>query len=131
MLYAQDLGSQLVAHLAAGPGLTLDACAAPGGKAMLIADLVGDDGRVIAAEASPRRLRAMAGLSRRWGSENLRLDLADANRPPFGGAFDRVLIDAPCSGLGTLGRHPDIRWRPPRRHQKRGTPWPPSISSSV
>ncbi len=111
VLYAQDLGSQIVAHLAAVPGLTLDACAAPGGKALLIADLVGRDGRVVAAEASPRRLHSMVGLSRRWGSPNLRLVLGDASRPPFAGGFDGVLIDAPCSGLGTLGRHPDIRWR--------------------
>jgi 16S rRNA (cytosine967-C5)-methyltransferase len=111
VLYVQDQGSQLVAHLAATPGVTLDACAAPGGKALLIADLLGSDSRVIAAEASPRRLRSMGLLQRRWGSPNVRLVLADGNRPPFGGAFDAVLIDAPCTGLGTIGRHPDIRWR--------------------
>jgi 16S rRNA (cytosine967-C5)-methyltransferase len=111
VLYVQDQGSQLVAHLAAGPGLTLDACAAPGGKATLIADLAGEEGRVVAAEASPRRLRAMAGLCRNWGSEHLDLVLADGTRPPFARGFDTVLVDAPCSGLGTLARHPDIRWR--------------------
>jgi 16S rRNA (cytosine967-C5)-methyltransferase len=111
VLYVQDQGSQLVAHLAARPGLTLDACAAPGGKAMLVADLLGGQGRVIAAEASPRRLRMMGALCRRWGSPKIRLVLADGNRPPFGGGFDVVLLDAPCTGLGTLGRHPDIRWR--------------------
>jgi 16S rRNA (cytosine967-C5)-methyltransferase len=111
VVYAQDQGSQLVAHLAATPGLTLDACAAPGGKSMLIADLLGTEGRVIAAEASPRRLRATAALCRRWGSPNVRLVLADGHRPPFAGGFDGVLIDAPCTGLGTLARHPDIRWR--------------------
>jgi len=110
-LYVQDQGSQLVAHLAARAGLTLDACAAPGGKATLIADLVGDEGRVVAAEASPRRLRATVGLCRNWGSEHLDLVLADGLRPPFARAFDTVLVDAPCSGLGTLARHPDIRWR--------------------
>jgi 16S rRNA (cytosine967-C5)-methyltransferase len=112
VIYPQDQGSQLVAHLAATPGLTLDACAAPGGKSTLIADLLENGGRVIAAEASPRRLRAMAALCRRWGSPNVRLVLADSHRPPFaGGGFDGVLIDAPCTGLGTLARHPDIRWR--------------------
>jgi 16S rRNA (cytosine967-C5)-methyltransferase len=111
VLYVQDQGSQLVAHLAATPGLILDACAAPGGKAMLVADLLGSESRVIAAESSPRRLRSMAGLCRRWGSSNIRLVRADGSRPPFAGFFDAVLIDAPCSGLGTLGRHPDIRWR--------------------
>jgi 16S rRNA (cytosine967-C5)-methyltransferase len=53
----------------------------------------------------------MAVLCRRWGAPNLRLLLADGQRPPFGGGFDAVLLDAPCTGLGTLGRHPDIRWR--------------------
>jgi 16S rRNA (cytosine967-C5)-methyltransferase len=111
VLYVQDQGSQLVAHLAATPGLTLDACAAPGGKATLVADLVGTAGRVIAAEVSPRRLRSLASLARRWGCPNLRLVAADGHRPPFAGPFDAVVIDAPCTGLGTLGRHPDIRWR--------------------
>jgi 16S rRNA (cytosine967-C5)-methyltransferase len=110
-IYVQDQGSQLVAHLAAAPGLTLDACAAPGGKALLIADLFGTDSRVIAAEASRRRLRSMAALRRRWGSPNVAFVLADGNRPPFREGFDTVLVDAPCTGLGTLGRHPDLRWR--------------------
>ncbi|HLA79953.1 MAG TPA: transcription antitermination factor NusB [Vicinamibacteria bacterium] len=111
VLYLQDMGAQLVAHLAAVPGLVLDACAAPGGKATLIADLLGDAGRVVAAEASPRRLRTLAALVARWGSTNLRLVAADAARPPFGCRFDAVLLDAPCSGLGTLTRNPDIKWR--------------------
>ena len=111
ILYAQDQGSQLVAHLAAAPGHAFDACAAPGGKSTLMADLVGDHGRVIAAEASAKRLRTMADLVRRWASPNVRLVLADANQPPFGPSFDTVLLDAPCTGLGTLGRNPDIRWR--------------------
>lgn len=111
ILYAQDQGSQLVAHLAAAPGRAFDACAAPGGKSTLMADLVGDHGRVIAAEASAKRLRTMADLVRRWASPNVRLVLADVSRPPFGRSFDTVLLDAPCTGLGTLGRNPDIRWR--------------------
>jgi 16S rRNA (cytosine967-C5)-methyltransferase len=111
LLYLQDEGSQLVAHLAARPGALLDACAAPGGKSTLMADLVGGSGHVVAAEASPRRLRTLATLVARWGSPNVRVVGADALRPPFRGRFDAVLVDAPCSGLGTLGRHPDIRWR--------------------
>jgi 16S rRNA (cytosine967-C5)-methyltransferase len=111
VVYVQDQGSQVVAHLAAGAGLTLDACAAPGGKATLMADLAHHEGRVVAAEVSPRRLRAMAALCRSWGSPHLELVRADGQHPPFAACFDTVLIDAPCSGLGTLGRHPDIRWR--------------------
>lgn len=111
LLYLQDEGSQLVARLAAGPGSRLDACAAPGGKALLMADVAGKAGTVVAAEASPRRLAAMRPLVARWGADNLRLVGADGRRPPFRRGFAAVLIDAPCSGLGTLGRHPDIRWR--------------------
>jgi 16S rRNA (cytosine967-C5)-methyltransferase len=111
MIYLQDQGSQLAAHLATRPGLILDACAAPGGKASLMADLVGDKGRVIASEASSRRLITMASLVSAWGSANVLCVGADALHPPFSARFDSVLIDAPCTGLGTLGRHPDIRWR--------------------
>jgi 16S rRNA (cytosine967-C5)-methyltransferase len=109
-IYVQDQGSQLIAHLAASSGRVLDACAAPGGKATLLADASGD-GLVIAAEASRPRLATMAELLARWGAANVRCVGADALRPPFGCAFDAVLLDAPCSGLGTLARHPDIRWR--------------------
>ncbi len=111
VLHLQDQGSQLVAHLAAGPGRVLDACAAPGGKATLIADALGPDVLVVAGERSLPRLRTLAGLVARWGAPNVRTVGADALRPPFGEPFDTVLLDAPCSGLGTIGRHPDIRWR--------------------
>jgi 16S rRNA (cytosine967-C5)-methyltransferase len=111
LVYVQDQGSQLVAHLAASDGLVLDACAAPGGKSLLIADLGGPRVRVIAAESSRRRLTTLAGLARRWKAPNVLPLAADAARPPFRVRFDSVLLDAPCSGLGTLARHPDIRWR--------------------
>jgi 16S rRNA (cytosine967-C5)-methyltransferase len=110
VLYAQDLGSQLAAELCAHPGEVLDACAAPGGKSLLMADRTGRRGRVVGLEVSPRRLRSFATLARRWGSTVLCLG-GDALRPPFSVRFDAVLLDAPCSGLGTLGRHPDVRWR--------------------
>jgi 16S rRNA (cytosine967-C5)-methyltransferase len=110
VVYVQDAGSQMAARLAARAGLVLDACAAPGGKALLMADLAGESGRVVALESSPRRLRALAALALRWESEVLCVG-GDALRPPFSASFDGVLLDAPCSGLGTLARHPDIRWR--------------------
>jgi 16S rRNA (cytosine967-C5)-methyltransferase len=66
---------------------------------------------VIAAEASTRRLRTLGDLVRRWGADNVHVLGADALRPPFRGRFDSVLLDAPCSGLGTMARHPDLRWR--------------------
>ncbi len=122
-VYMQDRSSQLVARLAAVPGRTLDACSAPGGKALLLADVLGSAGRVIAGEAAPRRLRSLVALTRLWGAANVLPLGADARQPPFRTTFDAVLLDAPCSGLGTLGRHPDIRWRlRPRdilRHAKR------------
>lgn len=108
VVYVQDAGSQLVARLAAADGRVLDACAAPGGKALLLSDL---GSRVVAAEASPRRLRTLARLRERWGARDLALIGADGRRPPFRSTFDAVLVDAPCSGTGTLGRKPDVRWR--------------------
>jgi 16S rRNA (cytosine967-C5)-methyltransferase len=111
VVYVQDRGSQLVARLAAGEGRVLDACAAPGGKSLLVADLGGGSTRVVAAEASRRRLATLARLRERWGAAEVLPVVADARHPPFGGGFDVVLLDAPCSGLGTLARHPDIRWR--------------------
>jgi 16S rRNA (cytosine967-C5)-methyltransferase len=111
LLYVQELGSQLAARLALREGRLLDACAAPGGKSLLLADAAGPRATVFAAEASARRLASLASLAQRWGARNLRLLRADAARPPFAGAFQSVLLDAPCSGLGTLARHPDVRWR--------------------
>ena len=109
IVYVQDQGSQLAAHLAASNGRVLDACAAPGGKTTLLADLGAE--RVVGAELSSRRLRVMDALVRRWGATGVRLVGEDAGRAPFRGTFDSVLLDAPCSGLGTLGRNPDIKWK--------------------
>lgn len=111
LVYVQDEGSQLVAHLAARRGRMLDACAAPGGKALLMADQQSAEGFVVAADAAPLRLRTLSRLARRWGASNVACLGADARHLPFRVRFASVLLDAPCSGLGTLGRHPDIRWR--------------------
>jgi 16S rRNA (cytosine967-C5)-methyltransferase len=135
LLYLQDEGSQLVARLAAGPGLRLDACAAPGGKAFLMADVAGTGGTVVAAEASSRRLAAMRTLALRWGAPNLRLLGADGLRPPLRDTFAAVLLDAPCSGLGTIARNPDIRWRARagdlRRHAQRQSALLESVATLV
>ena len=109
IVYAQDQGSQLVARLAARDGRVLDACAAPGGKSTLLADL--GAAPVVAQDVSPRRARSLLALARRWGAPAVHVIAGDARRPPLAGPFDAVLVDAPCSGLGTLGRNPDIRWR--------------------
>ncbi len=111
VVYVQDAGAQMVAHLAAAEGHVLDACAAPGGKSLLLADLGSGATRVVAADASRRRARTLERLRARWGADQVRVVAADGRRPPWRAAFDSVLLDAPCSGLGTLARHPDIRWR--------------------
>ena len=95
-------------HLAAvRAGRVLDACAAPGGKATLLADAGGAAVRVVAGEASRTRLRdAWPTLAARWGAPNVRVLGADALRPPFATAFDAVLLDAPCSGSARSGATP-------------------------
>jgi 16S rRNA (cytosine967-C5)-methyltransferase len=77
----------------------------------LLADLGGARTQVIASDVSRPRVRTLATLARRWGAANVHVITSDARRPPFIGMFESVLLDAPCSGLGTLGRNPDIRWR--------------------
>ena len=90
----------------------LDLCAAPGGKTPALIRAVGSKGIVVAADHHAHRLRAMQAQFKRLGLETARLVELDAMQPlPFGTEFDRILVDAPCSGTGTLARHPEIRWR--------------------
>ena len=110
----QDEASQMVMHLvdAHHSQRTLDACAAPGGKTILLARAAGPRGNVIAGDIHEHRLRIIRDQLKRTGTTNVRLVALDATRPlPFSPGFDRVLIDAPCSGTGTLARNPEIRWR--------------------
>lgn len=114
----QDEASQLVASLVSvQPGHTvLDLCAAPGGKTMRLALDAGPTGRVIAADLHAHRVRAMADRIGRAGIRNVETLTLDATiplpaEPPFDRRFDRILVDVPCSGTGTLARHPEIRWR--------------------
>jgi 16S rRNA (cytosine967-C5)-methyltransferase len=88
----------------------LDACAAPGGKTVHAAALVGG-GEVVALDVRPAGAARVRREARRLGADAVRTLAGDARRPPLGGAFDAVLVDAPCSGLGTLRRHPEVRWR--------------------
>jgi len=111
----QDEASQLVGLLVAvSPGNpVLDVCAAPGIKTAQLASALGA-GTLVAADASQRRLRVMKGLLRGRIPEGVRLEvvrLDAAQALPFGITFDRILVDAPCSGTGTLGRNPEIKWR--------------------
>lgn len=111
----QSEASQLVAALlGTQPGLrVLDACAAPGGKAAYLADLANDRGLVVAVERHPRRAAAVRRTARRLGLGSLVSIAADARTCAqllHDTSFDRVLVDAPCTGLGTLRSHPEARW---------------------
>jgi 16S rRNA (cytosine967-C5)-methyltransferase len=114
-LAIQDEASQLVPELLqvrAGERV-LDLCAAPGMKTSLLADAVGD-GLLVACDASARRLETLQKLLPRLtaNASAVRLVRLDATQPlPFGQGFDRILVDAPCSGTGTLARNPEIKWR--------------------
>jgi 16S rRNA (cytosine967-C5)-methyltransferase len=108
--YVQDLASQAVVEaVGADEGdRVLDLCAAPGGKAT---GMAGGGAWVVASDRSPGRARLVAGNAERLG-HRLQVLVADGTAAPFPrGCFDRVLVDAPCSGLGVLRRRPDARWR--------------------
>jgi len=111
-LAVQDEGSQLVAHHAgARPGeRVLDVCASPGGKTALLREAVGNAGAIVACDFRPARVDL---LKRMLASQEIAAPIVrlDAAAPlPFRDVFDRVLIDAPCSGLGTIRRDPDVKW---------------------
>jgi 16S rRNA (cytosine967-C5)-methyltransferase len=76
-----------------------------------------DRGVIVASDVRPRRLRLLTAAVARSGSQRVRVVRADVTRPlPFAPVFDRVLLDAPCSGLGTLRRDPDIKWKRQASH---------------
>lgn len=122
--WIQDEASQVVPLLFPPPwsGLTADLCAAPGGKAFLLATSgqSTEDHRVVAFEIHPQRAARLAARARTIAPDRLAVVAADMTAaPPLHvreimderAAFDRVLVDAPCSGTGVLRRHPEIRWR--------------------
>jgi len=113
-LAIQDEASQAVARLVAvEPGNTvLDLCSAPGGKTLRLALDAGPAGHVIAVDLHAHRVRAMAERFKMAEIQNVETQILDASLPlPFLQKFDRILVDVPCSGTGTLARHPEIRWR--------------------
>jgi 16S rRNA (cytosine967-C5)-methyltransferase len=115
----QDLASQAVGDACAPAAgeRWWDACAGAGGKALHLADLLVGTGEVLATDVRPVMVEEIAHRARRVGTENLRWRRFDARQPLGGGAlFDGVLVDAPCSGLGTWSRSPDARWRESEEH---------------
>jgi 16S rRNA (cytosine967-C5)-methyltransferase len=89
----------------------LDLCAAPGGKTTHLAALMEDRGEVVAVERHAGRAAALEHTAQRMGASCVRVRVADAAQPQEPGAYDRVLVDPPCSDLGTLASRPDARWR--------------------
>jgi 16S rRNA (cytosine967-C5)-methyltransferase len=92
----------------------LDLCAAPGGKTTHLAALMGDRGEIVAVEKHPQRAKALTAQAQRLHASSVKVHVGDAKAidpEQLGGRFDRVLVDPPCSGLGTLRTHPDLRWR--------------------
>jgi 16S rRNA (cytosine967-C5)-methyltransferase len=122
-----DEGSQLVAELVAPPpgGRVLDACAGAGGKTLALGAIMGGKGRLCALDVDGRKLEELRRRARRAGLNNVEARaITDGS---FGaaapGTFHRVLVDAPCSGLGTLRRNPEARWRvTPQTLAKAGFP---------
>ncbi len=118
--WIQDEASQLIPHLL-GPASgwrIWDACASPGGKSAILGRICGENGLVVASDLRCSRLRRMksALVSLRRKQPAVLAADAEAAYPFRGGTFDAVLADVPCSGIGTLRRNPEIKWRfPPER----------------
>jgi 16S rRNA (cytosine967-C5)-methyltransferase len=111
--HAQSRAAMLVSRSLAPQGgeRVLDLCAAPGGKTTHVAALMGGAGEVLAIERNRRRAGELTRTAGRLRAGNVRVEIGDAARPRDGAAFDRVLVDPPCSGLGTLQARADLRWR--------------------
>ncbi|MGK7922222.1 MAG: 16S rRNA (cytosine(967)-C(5))-methyltransferase [Trichodesmium sp.] len=110
----QDSSAQLVSYLLnPQPGeIIIDACAAPGGKTTHIAELMGDNGKIFAIDRAASRLKKLEQNIERLQLKSIAIDTGDSrNLPKFINQADRVLLDVPCSGLGTLHRRADARWR--------------------
>ena len=119
----QDEGAQLISMLLSPePGeRVLELCAAPGGKATHMAQMMGGRGEVVAVDISPEKLSLLKENCRRLRITNVKAERYDARGPlPFSPeGFDRVLVDAPCTGLGVLRRNPDGKWRVKEEDVKR------------
>jgi len=124
----QDEASQLVAEVVDPPrgGLVIDACAGAGGKALALAAMMGSEGQVVALDTDAPRLAELRRRARRAGARNIRAirvrpDSWSTEVQELAGCADRILIDAPCTGLGSLRRNPDLRARITRDEVRRLT----------
>ena len=113
LFFVQSPGAGLVVQLLDPvPGDTvLDVCSAPGGKAVVASERVGERGHVVALDLRPGRLRTLRKSVDRLGHHNIAPVAADILQAPISAQFSRVLVDAPCSSLGILSRHPELKWR--------------------
>lgn len=120
--YVQDESSMLVGHVVAPePGMkVLDMCSAPGGKTTHVAQLMKNQGEIIACDVHEHKLKLIQENADRLNISIIKPQLSDGTifRPEWGEAFDRVLVDAPCSGLGVLRRRAEARWRKKRSELK-------------
>jgi 16S rRNA (cytosine967-C5)-methyltransferase len=109
----QGEASQLIAPLLAlAPGArVLDACAAPGGKTCHAAELLDGGGLVVGLDRRTTGVGRLVAEAARLGAATVHAVVGDARQAPLRTRFDAVLVDAPCTGLGTLRRHPEVRWR--------------------
>jgi 16S rRNA (cytosine967-C5)-methyltransferase len=113
----QDEGSQILAHLVAPKRgmMVADFCAGAGGKTLAMGALMRNTGRLYAFDVSEKRLHSLGQRLKRSGLSNLNAQSIssenDSKLKRLNGKFDRVLVDAPCTGLGTLRRNPDLKWR--------------------
>jgi 16S rRNA (cytosine967-C5)-methyltransferase len=113
LFFIQDPASMLPPHLLEPqPGdRVLDMSAAPGGKTTHIAQLSGNRARIVAMDANEHKLELVRENAERLGAEGIDCLCGNGEQPPLAPGFDRIQVDAPCSGLGTLRRHPDLKWR--------------------
>ena len=115
LFHAQSEASQMTARMLAprADATVVDCAAAPGGKATHLAEIVGERGRVIAVDVNLNGLKNARALARRLRHRNVDFVCADltAAAPLRESSFDYVLLDAPCTGIGTLREHPEIKWR--------------------
>ena len=113
LFQVQDEGAQLLSLILSpqkGERI-LDVCAAPGGKTTHMAELMGNEGQIVALEVNPWRIKWMKENLERLGINIVKIHRYNATKPISFKGFDRVLVDVPCSGLGVVRRNPDLKWR--------------------